>query len=30
MSTEKKESLLSQIIEKGMDAIKRPFIVKKE
>lgn len=29
MSTEKKESLLSQIIEKGMDAIKRPFIVKR-
>lgn len=29
MSTEKKESLLSKIIEKGMDAIKSPFIVKR-
>lgn len=29
MSTEKKQSLLSQIIEKGMEEIKRPFVIKR-
>ena len=27
METTKKESLLSQILDKGMDAIKRPFVI---
>ena len=29
MSEEKKKSLLSQIIEKGMEEIKRPFVIKR-